>query len=132
MARLLLDEYGRHLARLARTIYEAMAKNLNLDPSQSKSYLSESTGFIRVHRYPPISQGNQAWGVGVHTDSSVFSILNQDQLGGLEALKGNKWHHVKPIANTLIINLGDMMQVHLIKLSLDNSCICFVFLMLDI
>ncbi|XVF69022.1 hypothetical protein PTKIN_Ptkin11bG0047700 [Pterospermum kingtungense] len=108
--RLLLDEYGRHLARLARTIYEAMAKNLDLDPRQSKSYLSESTGFIRVHRYPPISQGNQAWGIGVHTDSSVFSILNQDQLGGLEAFKGNEWVPVKPIANTLIINLGDMMQ----------------------
>ncbi|XWS52973.1 hypothetical protein CRYUN_Cryun11dG0118000 [Craigia yunnanensis] len=78
--RLLLDEYGRHQARLARTIYEAMAKNLNLDPRQSKSYLSEATGFIRVHRYPRISQGYQAWGAGVHTDSSVLSILNQINL----------------------------------------------------
>ncbi|XVE79377.1 hypothetical protein DITRI_Ditri14bG0053700 [Diplodiscus trichospermus] len=87
-----------------------MAKNLNLDPRQSKSYLSESTGFVRVHRYPRISPGNQAWGAPVHTDSSVLSILNQDQLGGLEAFRGNKWLPVKPIANTLIVNLGDMMQ----------------------
>ncbi|XP_017982597.1 PREDICTED: gibberellin 2-beta-dioxygenase 8 [Theobroma cacao] len=108
--RYLLDEYGRHQARLARTLFEGMAKSLNLDPRLSKSYISEATGFIRVHRYPRISEGSQAWGVGVHTDSSILSILNQDQLGGLEAFRENRWFPIKPIANSLIINLGDMMQ----------------------
>ncbi|OMO90432.1 Oxoglutarate/iron-dependent dioxygenase [Corchorus olitorius] len=108
--RLLMEEYGRHQARLARTIFEALSKNLKLDPVKTKSYLSEATGFIRVHRCPRIAEGSQAWGVGVHTDSSVFSILNQDQVGGLEVFTHNKWLPVKPIANTLIVNLGDMMQ----------------------
>ncbi|KAK8282160.1 hypothetical protein V6Z11_D08G007800, partial [Gossypium hirsutum] len=101
----LIDEYGRHQARLARTIYESMAKNFGLDSRLSKSYLLESTRFIRVHRYPQIPKGNQAWGVGVHTNSSVLSILKQDQLGGLQVFKDNKWIHVKPIADSLIINL---------------------------
>ncbi|TYI12711.1 hypothetical protein ES332_A08G006800v1 [Gossypium tomentosum] len=108
--RSLMDEYGRHQARLARTIYESMAKNLGLDSRLSKSYLSESTGFIRVNRCPRIPKGNQAWGVGVHTDSTLLSILNQDQLGGLEVFKENKWILVKPIADSLIVNLGDMIQ----------------------
>ncbi|KAA3471722.1 gibberellin 2-beta-dioxygenase 8-like [Gossypium australe] len=106
----LIDEYGRHQARLARTIYESMAKNHSLDLRPSESYLSELTGFIRVHRYPQIPKGNQAWGVGVHTASTVLSILNPDQLGGLQVFKDNKWIPVKPIADSLIINLGDMMQ----------------------
>lgn len=107
-----MEEYGRHLARLATTLFEAMAKNLNLDPEQSKSYLSESTGFVRVYRYPQCSMANEAWGMDVHTDSSVLSILSHDQVGGLEIFKDDKWLRVKPIPNTIIFNLGDMMQVH--------------------
>lgn len=46
----------------------------------------------------------------VHTDSSVLSILNQDEVGGLEVLKDDHWFTVKPVPNTLVVNLGDMMQ----------------------
>ncbi|CAK7330557.1 unnamed protein product [Dovyalis caffra] len=138
--RFLLEEYGRHLARLATTIFGAMAKNLNLDAEKSKSYLSESTGFIRVYRYPQCSRESEAWGMNVHTDSSVLSILNQDQVGGLQVLKDDKWLHVKPIPNSLIFNLGDMMQAmsddqytsvkHRVKVNKDEErfSICyFVF-----
>ncbi|KAK8339040.1 hypothetical protein V6Z11_A08G008400 [Gossypium hirsutum] len=105
-----IDEHGRHQARLARTMYESMAKNHSLDSRLSESFLSELTRFIRVHQYPQIPKGNQAWEVGVRTDSTVLSILNQEQLGGLQVFKDNKWIPVKPMADSLIINLGDMMQ----------------------
>ena len=48
----------------------------------------------------------------VHTDSSVISILKEDETGGLEIMKGEQWLRVKPVADTLIINLGDIMQVN--------------------
>lgn len=91
-----------------------MTKNLNLDTIESESNLSESTGFLRVYRYPPYSESDDdhpAWGMDVHTDSSVLSILSQDRVGGLQVLKDDQWFTVKPISNTLIVNLGDMMQV---------------------
>ncbi|KAL4284384.1 hypothetical protein GQ457_16G009620 [Hibiscus cannabinus] len=109
--RLLLEEYGRHLSRIATTLFQSMAKNLHLDPEQSEPMLEESTGFIRVYRYPPRhSMGGEAWGMIPHTDSSVISIVNQDQVGGLEIFKDNKWLLVDPIPNTLIVHIGDMMQ----------------------
>ncbi|XVF19848.1 hypothetical protein REPUB_Repub11eG0146200 [Reevesia pubescens] len=108
--RLLLEEYGRHLGRIATTLFEAMSKNLNLGPKQSESKLAESTGFIRVYRYPPGSLADEAWGMIAHTDSSVLSIVNQDQVGGLEIFKDNKWLLVNPIPNTLLVHVGDMMQ----------------------
>uniref|UniRef100_A0A5B7BF90 Fe2OG dioxygenase domain-containing protein n=1 Tax=Davidia involucrata TaxID=16924 RepID=A0A5B7BF90_DAVIN len=107
---LLLEEYGRHQSRLATTIFEAMAENLKLGPKQSMSYLSPSTGFIRVYRYPRCSEAHQAFGIDTHTDSSVLSILNQDEVGGLQVYKDDQWLNVKPISNTLVVNLGDMMQ----------------------
>lgn len=109
--RLLLEDYGKHLARLAKTIFEAMAMKLKLDEEQSKSNLSESTGNIRVYRYPSCSIPDTAWGIDVHTDSSVLSILYECEVGGLEVLKDDEWFQVKPICNALIVNLGDMMQV---------------------
>lgn len=60
---------------------------------------------------------NSAWGMEVHTDSSVLSILNQDEVGGLEVLKDKEWIEVRPVSNTLIVNLGDMMQVPTKELS---------------
>ncbi|KAM5583201.1 gibberellin 2-beta-dioxygenase 6 [Rosa sericea] len=110
-----LEEYGRHLARIGRTLFEDMSKNLSLDPIEYESNLSESTGLVRVYRYPQWpskykKENKSAWGMDVHTDSSVLSILNQDDVGGLEVLKDNQWFTVKPIPNTLVVNLGDMMQ----------------------
>ncbi|KAK2643623.1 hypothetical protein Ddye_025386 [Dipteronia dyeriana] len=114
--RVLLEEYGGHMARLARVIFEAILKTLNMDSKQynSKSQLlSESTGFVRVYRYPKISKADEeesVIGMQVHSDSSVISILNPNQVGGLEVFKDDKWFHVRPILNELIVNLGDMMQ----------------------
>ncbi|KAI9195159.1 hypothetical protein LWI28_012300 [Acer negundo] len=114
--RVLLEEYGGHMERLARVIFEAILKTLNMDSKQynSKSQLlSESTSSVRVYRYPKISDADEeeaVIGMQVHTDSSVISILNQNQVGGLEVFKDNKWFHVRPILNELVVNLGDMMQ----------------------
>jgi isopenicillin N synthase-like dioxygenase len=51
-------------------------------------------------------------GVGGHTDFSAFTILWQDDLGGLEVLnKSGEWVGVPPIEDTFVINIGDLMQV---------------------
>ncbi|KAF3503771.1 hypothetical protein F2Q69_00044129 [Brassica cretica] len=91
----------------------SQALNLELSGDQRSELLSESTGLLRVYRYPQSSSveaEGEALGMEVHTDSSVISILKEDETGGLEIMKGEEWLRVKPVADTLIINLGDMMQ----------------------
>ncbi|KAE8700196.1 protein YLS7-like [Hibiscus syriacus] len=105
-----LEEYGRHLWRIATTLFEAMVKNLNLCPEQTECSLDESTGFVRLYRYPFRSSVDKSWGMMEHTDSSLLSIVNQDQVGGLEIFKDNKWLVVNPISDTLLVHIGDMMQ----------------------
>jgi len=111
-----MEEYGKHITRIAVSLFEAIAQTLNLELSGNRrsEYLSESTGLIRVYRYPQSSEeaAREALGMEVHTDSSVISILREDESGGLEIMKGEEWFCVKPVANTLIVNLGDMMQVN--------------------
>ncbi|KAJ8446190.1 hypothetical protein Cgig2_015961 [Carnegiea gigantea] len=138
----LLEEYRRHLTRLASTLFEAMVRGLGLKLELPRStYLDESTELVRVYRYPRSSVDKElANGMHVHTDSSLLSILNEDQVGGLQFLKDDQWSDVKPIPSTLIVNLGDMMQAlsddeyksvtHKVKLSKQKErvSICyFVF-----
>ncbi|XP_010920827.1 gibberellin 2-beta-dioxygenase 6 [Elaeis guineensis] len=107
------DEYGQHMARIARTLFNAAAARLELDAKKTASYLSEFDGtFVRVYRYPCCPDIDTYFGMGAHTDSSVLSILCQDELGGLQVFHDNQWFDVAPIPGTLIVNLGDMMQVY--------------------
>ncbi|XP_027337687.1 gibberellin 2-beta-dioxygenase 8-like [Abrus precatorius] len=109
--RLLLMDYENHLSRIATTLFEAMAKNLELNLKPPKPYLSENTGMVRVYRYPHCTDTNVGWGMEAHTDSSILSILNQnDEVSGLQVLKDDQWLTIKPISDTFIVNLGDMMQ----------------------
>ncbi|WCJ24216.1 2-oxoglutarate (2OG) and Fe(II)-dependent oxygenase superfamily protein [Euphorbia peplus] len=109
--RLMLEEYGKHLCRIGTTIFEAMLQTLDLKPENYQNYLSESTGVLRVYRYPQ-SSAEETWGIKAHTDSSVLSILSQEQVGvvGLQLLKDDQWLDVHPLPHTLLLNLGDMMQ----------------------
>ena len=95
-----------------------MAKNLNMKSEILESYLSESTGYVRVYRYPHnnnnsnVNNANATLGFQAHTDNSLLTILSQDdEVNGLEVLKDDQWLIVKPISNTLIVNLGDLVKV---------------------
>ncbi|KAJ8543600.1 hypothetical protein K7X08_006123 [Anisodus acutangulus] len=87
-----------------------MRSDLKLGPLQYQSYLSVATGLLRVYRYPRCFEPERTWGIDVHTDSSVLSIIHQDDVGGLQVYKDHQWFDVKPLSNTLIVNIGDMLQ----------------------
>ncbi|KAL2502143.1 2-oxoglutarate (2OG) and Fe(II)-dependent oxygenase superfamily protein [Forsythia ovata] len=108
--RSLLEEYGRQQCRVAKTLFSTMAHDLKLCSTKSQSYLSLPTGILRVYRYFRCMDSHKRWGIDVHTDSSVISILHHDEVQGLQVFKDNQWLDVKSIHNTLIVNVGDMAQ----------------------
>ncbi|KAL6861600.1 hypothetical protein ACP4OV_017300 [Aristida adscensionis] len=110
----LAREYGGHMARVARALFDALAAALGLDAARAAAYLAERDGTLRVYRYPPCPSGagrRRAVGMEAHTDSSVLSVISQDLVGGLQVLHGGAWRGVAPRADgTLVVNLGDMAQ----------------------
>ncbi|KAK8520043.1 hypothetical protein V6N12_004007 [Hibiscus sabdariffa] len=52
-------------------------------------------------------------GVGRHSDVSTLTILLQDEIGGLFVRQkdGDNWIHVPPIKGSLVINVGDALQI---------------------
>lgn len=63
--------------------------------------------------YPPQPKdmGSEQFGVAPHTDFGVLTLLRQDDVGGLQVqgLDG-QWLTAKPIEDTLIINVGDLLE----------------------
>uniref|UniRef100_A0A0D9ZKE2 Fe2OG dioxygenase domain-containing protein n=1 Tax=Oryza glumipatula TaxID=40148 RepID=A0A0D9ZKE2_9ORYZ len=108
--RALMAEYGDHMARIARKLFDALAAELGLDHHQAASYLAERQGFLRLYRYPPCPSSASCLGMEPHTDSSVLSIiLDQDHVGGLQVMRDGAWRDVAPAPGELLVNLGDMM-----------------------
>jgi isopenicillin N synthase-like dioxygenase len=48
--------------------------------------------------------------VGEHTDYGLLTLLSQDDIGGLQVKTPNGWIDAPPIAHTLVVNIGDMLD----------------------
>jgi len=69
---------------------------------------------MRLLHYPPQEPNEPGDHIGVrpHTDNGVFTILSQDETGGLEILgKSGEWIAVPPIPGSFVINVGEMMKL---------------------
>ncbi|CAN4098728.1 unnamed protein product [Withania somnifera] len=108
--RCLLEEYGKEQGRVATEIFKVLGSDLKLEPIFQSNYLSIESGLLRVYRYLRCLEPERTWGIDVHTDSSVLSIIYQDDVGGLQVYKDHQWLDVNPLPNTLILNIGDMLQ----------------------
>ncbi len=113
-ARRAREDYYSAATAWSRTGCSALlrARHLDLpdDYCQDPSFASRSTQ-LRLLHYPPQPVDSDAEGVEAHTDTGAFTILLQDQVGGLDdAQPRGRWISARPIQGSLVINIADMMQ----------------------
>ncbi|OMP01571.1 Isopenicillin N synthase [Corchorus olitorius] len=107
------EEYSEELEKLAFKLMELIALSLGLPPNKFHGFFKDQTSFIRLNHYPPCPAPDLALGVGRHKDAGALTILNQDDVGGLEVKRKSdgEWIRVKPTPDAFIINVGDIIQV---------------------
>ncbi|CAK9143910.1 unnamed protein product [Ilex paraguariensis] len=103
-------EYAAAMQELARLLAGVLVMNLGHKRGLFEEVCDESTCFLRLNRYPTCPFSPQVFGLVPHTDSDFLTILQQDEVGGLQLMKGSKWVAVKPNDNALIVNIGDLFQ----------------------
>ncbi|KAL2654050.1 hypothetical protein R1flu_022178 [Riccia fluitans] len=103
---------------LSMHIMQALALSLGLQKHYFDATFQRMPHYqMKVVRYPPQPEsdgleGVGMFGVGAHSDSGFLSLLLQDDVGGLQAqtIDGG-WIDVPPEKGTLVVNLGEMLQL---------------------
>ena len=105
--------------RTLAVVYRALVNDVD---TSALPFGSDRTSTVRLNYYPvddplsPEEQGTVAelgdMALHHHTDPGVITLLLQDMVGGLQTLsKAHGWIDVPPAEDTIVVNLGDAMQV---------------------
>ena len=108
----LVETHYWDMIALGKTILRALAIALKLQPHFFSQQFSEPISVLRFIHYPPLEskQQSEQLGAGAHTDYGCITILHQDQIGGLQVQdRSGNWLDAPPVANSFVINIGDMM-----------------------
>lgn len=112
-----MKEYRAELKKLAEKVMEVMDENLGLEKGYiKKAFRGTEDGQpffgTKVSHYPPCPRPDLVHGLRVHTDAGgVILLFQDDQVGGLQILKDGQWIDVQPLANAIVINTGDQIEV---------------------
>lgn len=108
-----LHEYALETKRVRDGIFRATAKILELDEDHFVRLISDrAAAFARFNYYPPCPRPDLVNGVQPHSDAGVLTILLVDKdVRGLQVQRDGVWYNVPPMPYTLLINLGDVMEI---------------------
>lgn len=112
-----VTEGNRALSVLGSTLIEVACIAMSVDSKRLLPHFECPTTWLRMLHYPPQPphSPDDLFGSAPHTDFGCLTILAQDGIGGLQVLDQtgsaeDNWIDVEPAAETLIVNVGDMLH----------------------
>lgn len=109
-----VQAYFDAMMGLGQRLRQAFALALGLDQDYFEPFYSKPLVQLSLLHYrPPKTQNESDFevGAGEHRDTGAFTILMQDEVGGLEVgHRAGEWVAAPPIPGAYVINIGDMMM----------------------
>jgi isopenicillin N synthase-like dioxygenase len=108
-----MGAYFDATSKLAAVLQRAFSLALGQDADFFERLFNPPQYLLKLNHYPPQGNPQSVSNIGVvpHSDEGGFTILWQDDNGGLEIQsKNGEWVEAPPLAGTYIINLGNAMQ----------------------
>lgn len=104
-----LFAYHTQLLQLSRRLTKVFALALHLPEDFFDEYTKRPEAGMRILHYPEqIESADEQQGIGAHTDVECFTIVTQDDSGGLEVLsKSGNWIKADPIPGSFVVNIAD-------------------------
>lgn len=113
--RKVMKEFAAKLEKLAEELLDLFCENLGLEKGYLKKAFYGSRGptfGTKVSNYPPCPKPDLIKGLRAHTDAGGIILLFQDdKVSGLQLLKDGQWIDVPPMRHSIVINLGDQLEV---------------------
>ncbi|KAK8520039.1 hypothetical protein V6N12_004003 [Hibiscus sabdariffa] len=107
-------DYMKKSEVVIKQLLQVLMKGLNVDEiDETKESLLMGSMRTNLNYYPKCPNPELTVGVGRHSDVSTLTILLQDEIGGLfvRENEGDNWIHVPPVKGSLVINVGDALQI---------------------
>lgn len=104
--------YFDEITKLSHELLRAFALALELEGDYFLQFFQKPLTQISLIHYPPQPPAapEDEYGVRPHVDATAFTILLQDEVGGLQVQGPNGiWVNAPPIPGSFVINIGDMM-----------------------
>lgn len=123
-----MKEFALKLEKLAEELLDLLCENLGLEKGYLKKAFYGQSGSptfgTKVSNYPPCPKPDLIKGLRAHTDAGGIILLFQDgKVGGLQLLKDGQWIDVPPLRHSIVINLGDQLEVCRKSLSITHFAI---------
>ncbi|KZT22420.1 putative gibberellin 3-beta hydroxylase [Neolentinus lepideus HHB14362 ss-1] len=104
-----LYAYHSQLLVLARKMTQIFALALHMPEDYFDEYVKRPEAGMRILHYPEQeASADDQNGIGAHTDFECFTMVTQDDCGGLEVLsKYGEWVRAPPVPGALVVNIAD-------------------------
>jgi isopenicillin N synthase-like dioxygenase len=104
-----LYAYHTQLLQLSRRLTRIFALALHLPEDHFDEYIKTPEAGMRILHYPEQTHSaEEQQGIGAHTDVECFTIVTQDDSGGLEVLsKTGTWIKADPVPGSFVVNIAD-------------------------
>jgi isopenicillin N synthase-like dioxygenase len=114
--RAFMENYFSHCSALVHQLLESLSIALNVpDPGLSATH-AKSLFQLRLLHYPAVEAAEltqrKRSRINAHSDFGTLTLLFQDAVGGLQIESPNSagsFRPVEPIADTVLVNVGDLM-----------------------
>ncbi|PWA86604.1 S-norcoclaurine synthase 1 [Artemisia annua] len=107
-----LDKYSDTLYGVSMKLLKLISINLGIKPEAITKMFENCNQGIRMNYYPPCPEANKVLGLTPHSDATGLTLLVQvNDVQGLQIKKNSKWVPIKPLPGSVIVNIGDVMEI---------------------
>jgi isopenicillin N synthase-like dioxygenase len=107
-------DYHATMTGFAALLASVFARGLELPPDYFAQFYKKPLIQLRMLHYLPQDQlaALEGGDSRAHQDAGGFTMLQQDDVGGLEIKsKSGEWLIVPPVENSFVVNIGDSMRM---------------------
>ncbi|PUZ49173.1 hypothetical protein GQ55_7G304800 [Panicum hallii var. hallii] len=106
-----VEECYAKFTELGLLVQEVLNECMGLPPGFLRDYNGDrGFDFMSAMRYFPATEEENN-GLSAHEDGNCITFVLQDGVGGLEVLKDGEWVPAEPVDGSIIVNIGDVIQV---------------------
>ncbi|SPL71703.1 2-oxoglutarate-dependent ethylene/succinate-forming enzyme [Acinetobacter stercoris] len=103
--------YYQHIKEIGQQVFQGFALAFELDEYYFTPHIANAPSQLRLIHYPYHPDITDKAGIGAHTDYECFTLLFPTATGLQVLDKTGKWIDIPLIEGTLVMNIGDMMEI---------------------